>query len=90
VPSQAGCIYYLHHFSCQAFLQFFLNLFLTDTADKTNSNCAKTYCSSDLPNTAWLPPLTRARILQKPNKGSSVFSNYFVKSLVKRLKITNR
>ncbi|MFT7259293.1 MAG: hypothetical protein ACI9MS_001151, partial [Glaciecola sp.] len=49
-PSQAGCIYYLHHFSCQAFLQFFLNLFLTDTAGKTNSNCAKTCCSSDLPN----------------------------------------
>jgi hypothetical protein len=29
--------------------------------------------------------LTRAGILQKPNKGSSVFSNYFVKLLEKRL-----
>jgi hypothetical protein len=32
LPSQAGCVYYLHPVLCQAFLQFNLNLFLTDVA----------------------------------------------------------
>ena len=41
MPSQAGCVYYLHPIYCQAILQFYLNLFFAEADNEFDNIAAK-------------------------------------------------